>query len=55
MHGIGEPDTTAFYIDNCQVWRTPTPQDGSYTSNPMFLFLLTGAIQSATAIPIRAR
>jgi hypothetical protein len=38
-----EPDTIAFYIDNCQVWQTPTPQDGSYTSNPMFLFLLTGA------------
>lgn len=38
-----EPDTISFYIDGNQVWHTPTPQDGSYTSHPMFLFLLTGA------------
>ena len=38
-----ESNDITFYIDNAQVWQVATPQDGSYTSNPMFLYLLTGA------------
>ena len=38
-----ESDYITFFIDGKQVWQVATPQDGSYTTNPMFLFLLTGA------------
>ena len=38
-----ERDTITFFIDAKQVWQVATPQDGSYTTNPMFLYLFTGA------------
>jgi beta-glucanase (GH16 family) len=38
-----ESNYITFFIDGKQVWQVATPQDGSYTTNPMFLFLLTGA------------
>ena len=38
-----ESDNITFFIDAKQVWQVATPQDGSYTTNPMFLYLFTGA------------
>jgi hypothetical protein len=38
-----ESDNITFYIDHQQVWQVATPQDGTYTTNPMFMFLLSGA------------
>ena len=29
-----ETDNITFYIDGNQVWQVPTPQDGTYTTNP---------------------
>ena len=38
-----ESNNITFYIDHQKVWQVATPQDGSYTTNPMFLYLLTAA------------
>ena len=36
-------DFITFYIDGSQVWQIATPIGQNYTTNPMFIFLLTGA------------
>ncbi len=46
MHLYGmnwQSDFITFYVDNIQVAQYPTPQGGAYTTNPMFMFILTGA------------
>ena len=46
-----ESDNITFFIDGKQVWQVATPQDGSYTTNPMFLYLFTGANYVANGDP----
>jgi hypothetical protein len=52
IYGINwQNDFITFYIDNVQVWQVITPTDGSYTTNPCFLYLLSGANYFGTGDP----
>ncbi|MDD5676295.1 MAG: family 16 glycosylhydrolase, partial [Chitinivibrionales bacterium] len=46
MHSYGiswQSDYITYYIDRVQVNQVATPKDGTYTTNPCFWYLLTGA------------
>lgn len=44
IYGVSwQSDFIQFYIDNVQVYQQPTPQNGPYTTNPMFLFILSAS------------
>jgi Glycosyl hydrolases family 16 len=55
IYGINwQSNFITFYIDNVQVWQVATPTDGSYTTNPCFLYLLSGANYIGTGDPALA-
>ena len=52
MHTYGvdwQANFITFYVDGAQVFRVPTPTDGSYTNYSMYWYLLTGANYQQTS------